>query len=162
MDTTLRPAGMASLATVLTWVGTPEQMRWWGGPALPFPGTPATVWAAIAGAPGNTFVLEDGAGAMVGFGQMLPRSGQVHLARLIVAPERRGQGLGRSLCQHLIRTAVACHRPDNITLNVYAGNEPAAALYRSLGFRVVPGAEREGVVRMALQAREPSAGRPGG
>jgi [ribosomal protein S18]-alanine N-acetyltransferase len=138
MNPFLRQACQEDLQALLPWVGTPDLLRLWGGPSLIFPATPESIWAAMGGSPDNAYSLSNPSGELVGFGQILPRGRTVHLARIIVSPTQRGQGLGRTLCMKLIQAAIARHRPDEITLNVYADNSPAVALYRSLGFATRP------------------------
>lgn len=50
--------------------------------------------------------------------------------------EHRGTGLGRSLMRSLERQAVD-EGLDRLELHVWAANEPARSLYRSLGFREI-------------------------
>ena len=156
MDYSLRPARMEDLKTVLSWVENPESMRVWGGAALPFPGTPETIWTTIGADERSTYTLVDRAHDLVAFGQILPRDPNVHLARIIVAPHARGQGVGRVLCRELMRTAQALHHPKAFTLNVYVNNVAALALYRSLGFEAlacVPGTDS---LRMYAEVLHPS------
>lgn len=55
------------------------------------------------------------------------------LAELYVAPERRGNGLGRALMQAAIE--LACERgADHMELGTGEADVPARALYESLGF----------------------------
>lgn len=63
------------------------------------------------------------------------RTDQAWVYDVEVEPEHRGRGHGRTL----MRLAEAeCHRAGvaELGLNVFADNEPAARLYRSLGFQV--------------------------
>ncbi|MEA3251245.1 MAG: GNAT family protein [Pseudomonadota bacterium] len=134
-STTLRPARVDDLGTVLGWLSDAHACRRWAGPNVSFPATPDGAWLEMAASPDNAFALVADAN-LVGFGQLLARDYRVvHMARLIVAPGRRGQGLGRRLCQALIATACDDFAARRLTLNVYADNHAAQALYRSLGFR---------------------------
>ena len=138
MEYTLRPARTNDLETVLPWVPTPELLRLWGGPALPFPPRADQLWREIGATDQNAFSLVDVQGNVVGFGQALFRSpATVHLGRIIVSPSQRGKGLGRILCQQLIGEGSARHHPTMFTLNVYRNNLPAYNLYLSLGFVVL-------------------------
>jgi ribosomal protein S18 acetylase RimI-like enzyme len=58
------------------------------------------------------------------------------VAKLVVAPARRRQGIGRRLLARAVELATA-GRAQVCTLHVDAANAPALALYRSLGFAVV-------------------------
>ena len=62
----------------------------------------------------------------------------------------RGKGLGRILCEQLIRHVVSVHHPEKITLNVFSHNTVAISLYTSLGFMIVSMQEDKGLVGMAL------------
>ena len=53
----LRPALQEDLREILTWMDTPELMQRWGGPLLPFPGSPAATWEIIGGSEETTFAL---------------------------------------------------------------------------------------------------------
>lgn len=138
MEYILKPATPADLQTVLTWVDTPESMKLWAGPALTFPPQPKITWREIGATDENSFALVHLEGKVVGFGQTLLREpDRVHLARIIVSPAARGKGLGRILCQELLRVGVECYRATTFTLNVYRNNAAALNLYKSLGFTVV-------------------------
>jgi ribosomal protein S18 acetylase RimI-like enzyme len=52
-----------------------------------------------------------------------------------VVPEARGQGVGRRLMEEAEAFAQV-HGAERVTLQVTASNEPAVALYRSLGYEV--------------------------
>ncbi|OCA82155.1 GNAT family N-acetyltransferase [Pseudobacillus wudalianchiensis] len=64
---------------------------------------------------------------------------------LYVIPERRGQGLGRSLMVELIRQAQNYNGLEQIRLTVVSNNDSAKKLYKSLGFKVY------GIERNALK-----------
>ena len=137
MNYSVHPACPEDLRTILSWVGTTDLFRQWGGPFLGFPGTPESVWSAIGATPENAFSLFDSAGELVGFGQAYVRDPNVHLARLIVAPSRRGQGLGRILTMKLIQEAITRH-PDGITWRAYSNQAPAVSLFNTLIFATMP------------------------
>ena len=133
MNYSLHPACIEDLQIILPWVGTADLLRQWGGPTLAFPATPESVWSAIGAASGNAFALLDSSGELLGFGQAFVRDPNVHLARLIVAPSRRGQGLARILAMKLIHAAIV-HHPDEITLRAQPDKAPAAKLFNSFNF----------------------------
>ena len=60
-------------------------------------------------------------------------SGVDHLAGIVVAQQRRGQGLGRLITAALTRASV--QRDGVCALGVFADNTPALALYADLGYR---------------------------
>lgn len=57
-----------------------------------------------------------------------------YIVGMFVAPEHRGQGLGRALMEAAIARARALPGLEQITLAVVTTNEAARALYSSLGF----------------------------
>ncbi len=57
-----------------------------------------------------------------------------HIARLAVAPDWQGQGLGKRLVHHAL-TYLSEHGYASPTVNTQADNHAALHLYRSLGFR---------------------------
>jgi len=56
------------------------------------------------------------------------------LVAVYVAPEARGRGVGRAVCQAAIDAARGWDGVEQIYLGVAVPNEPAVALYRSMGF----------------------------
>jgi ribosomal-protein-alanine N-acetyltransferase len=58
---------------------------------------------------------------------------EVHILNLAVHPDARRGGTGRALVQRVLDDA-AVHRAGSVSLEVRRDNQPAAALYRSLGF----------------------------
>ncbi|HEY4667541.1 MAG TPA: GNAT family N-acetyltransferase [Anaerolineales bacterium] len=82
----------------------------------------------------DTATLIELAGKMVGY-QITTRSPfGAHLARLAVHPDRRRQGLGRSLVSEALQRAQAVGL-GRLSVNTQADNLPSQRLYRSLGFR---------------------------
>lgn len=63
-------------------------------------------------------------------------NGTPHLVSICTAREWRGRGLGRAVTAALASSALHRGAPE-VYLEMYAGNEPAARLYSSLGFREV-------------------------
>ncbi|MFD2500183.1 GNAT family N-acetyltransferase [Rhizorhabdus histidinilytica] len=90
--------------------------------------------------------------AMVGHGQAVYdwAAGRARLARIAIAPARRGEGLGGSMLDALLRELFADPAIGRVDLNVYTHNRRAIALYTRLGF--VPGAITPGAVRIDGQA----------
>jgi len=88
--------------------------------------------AALSQADSATLI--ESAGKMVGY-QITTRSPfGAHLARLAVHPNRRRQGLGRSLVSEALHRARAVGL-GRLSVNTQADNLPSQRLYWSLGFR---------------------------
>lgn len=82
------------------------------------------------------WVLVDRLDRVYAFGVLagLSEPGAVELRRMVVAPEGRGQGLGRLLLRHLLEQALARPQVTRVWLDVGADNVRARSLYRSFGF----------------------------
>ncbi len=88
------------------------------------------------------YALED-AGELVGYGELWPddEEAEVELARIIVAPGRRGRGVGRVLATALAGRALAHH--GTVVLRVHPSNAGALRCYAGAGFSPVPPAEAD-------------------
>lgn len=89
-----------------------------------------------------SYVLVD-SGELVGYGELWldPDEAEVELARLVVAPARRGRGIGRRLVAGLVERALA-HFPD-VFLRVHPDNDRALRSYLGAGVVPVPAAEAD-------------------
>jgi RimJ/RimL family protein N-acetyltransferase len=76
--------------------------------------------------------------------------GTAHLGRLIVDPDRRGEGLGRELVEGLLEICFDDLGLRRVTLRVFRWNTSALLCYLSAGFRV------EGIVPDAVTYEEES------
>ncbi len=130
----LRPASLRDLERVATWIHTADECRLWAGTRVQFPLRLAALAVSIDFSQQPGFVLKAGPD-IVGFGQIVPKAGgRAHLARLIVSPTHRRQGLGATLVRGLLdRARVDGHAVGS--LNVDPANETAIRLYERLGFK---------------------------
>ena len=62
--------------------------------------------------------------------------GFVNLCRVIVRPDLRGKGLGKTFCKSLMDQAILMNGYRSIRLNVLECNQPAISCYQSLGFKI--------------------------
>ena len=133
---TLREAESTDIDAVMRWFTTREDVEIWGGPDFRYPFTRTTfrddiMWAKIA-----SFGLLDPEGDLAAFGQVYDRERRIHLARLVVAPDRRGHGIGRRLIILLMRAGRELYSRNEVSLFVFRDNIPAYQCYLSLGFEV--------------------------
>ena len=77
------------------------------------------------------------AGRVVAFGLSVVEGKRAGFFEILVAPERRGAGLGRKIMRSLIAWASQDMGAENVWLQVVADNTPAVALYRSFGFQAL-------------------------
>lgn len=90
----------------------------------------------IDGLAGNDFgwVIED-AGELAAFALFSQILDEATLLNILVRPERRRGGLARQLLTVAL-PALAARGAQRCLLEVRAGNQPAIALYQSLGFQL--------------------------
>lgn len=130
----LRPAQLADLQTVTSWVQTPRDCEIWAGSGHYFPFDLATLPQAFAMNESNTFVFVEG-NQVVAFGQVFGREeSRAHLARIVVNPALRGKGMGRAFVESLIEKA-RLEGFTRVSLNVDDLNPVALPLYQKLGFQ---------------------------
>jgi ribosomal protein S18 acetylase RimI-like enzyme len=122
------------LPVVISWLRDADDCRRWAGPGVIYPPTVDSLVREISFTPDNSFSLDD-QDELVGFAQLLRKTKQrLHTSRIIVAPHRRGDGLGRNLCRALIERTIELGYPQ-ISLYVYQDNQTAINLYQNLGFQ---------------------------
>ena len=94
---TLREAGSSDIEALMQWFPTHDDINVWGGPSFRYPFTCETFFEDVYWEKMASFCLSSPCGDLVAFGQLYDRDNRIHLARLVVAPGMRGQGLGRAL-----------------------------------------------------------------
>src|SRR3954468_11439723 len=107
---------------------------------------PADVVAAWSQADDvEAYLFWDDSGQPVAYGELWldDEEGEVELARLLVAPDRRGRGVGRALVRALVARARSTHPelPD-VILRVRPENTPAIRSYLAAGFVDLPADEQ--------------------
>ncbi len=120
-------------ATVATWVTSRRALTLFAGPTLPYPfssrdllATATPTWHVIG------FHDRESLVATGSYGFRAP--GLARIGRVIVDPQRRGEGYGRVVMIALIACALALPEVRVVTLGVYEHNHSARSLYGTLGF----------------------------
>lgn len=148
---TIRRRSERDCETVVSWVANAAELYLFSGPRLHWPlrATQLSEICQIAGF--SAWVLVDEtARTVVGHFDLTINNGTARLGRVIVAPQRRGQGLAHVLVDHAIELARAFHARQ-LSLNVIADNEPAIHTYQRAGFRPAAGQDRPDVCMMTLR-----------
>lgn len=121
---------------LMAWFPDAETTRIWGGPEFRYPFNRHSFaedmrWGRIA-----SFRLQGPPADLAAFGQLYERFGCIHLARLAVRPDLRGQGVGKHLVNKLMDAGRSMFSCEYFSLFVYRSNEPALACYRAMGFTI--------------------------
>ena len=137
--TRLYPATDPDLMELISWIPDWPSCKLWAGPQIRFPLTLAGLKKDMGCHAGNTLSLKNSEKTLLGLGQILKKpEHRIHLARIIVSPEFRGRGLGRTLCRFLMKAAEKKYGLCTFSLNVYIANTHAVSLYQNLGFKQRP------------------------
>ena len=124
MSPTIRQAGMADLLAIFRIENISFDEPW-----------PYAAFEHYLDEPAFLVAEEDG--AVVGYvvATHVPNHGRPlgHVKDFAVHPERRGQGVGKSLLSHAL-SVLATRGAANVKLEVRADNEAAIGLYRRFGF----------------------------
>jgi ribosomal protein S18 acetylase RimI-like enzyme len=126
----------ADIDALMNWFTSADAVTTWGGPKFRHPFTPQSFrrdchWPDMA-----SFSLWSPDREFTAFGQLYERNGHINLARLVVKPQRRGQGIGRTLIRELMNVGRELLPLDSYSLFVYRNNEAALRCYQSLGFEI--------------------------
>ncbi|HEX4145617.1 MAG TPA: GNAT family N-acetyltransferase [Pirellulales bacterium] len=125
-------------SAILAWAQHADDALAWANLAEP-PRDPSifSTWHQQPGV--RPYVLLDG-GAAVAYGEIWQEPGgdEIELARIIVAPARRGRGIGRLLVEHLLAQSEGSKSAAFV--RVRPGNLAALACYRRAGFAPVSSA----------------------
>jgi ribosomal protein S18 acetylase RimI-like enzyme len=134
----LAPFDAAHAPLVSSWAPTASEVRSWCALAeAPVPPETVAGWSTAEDV--EAFLLLDGEGP-VAYGELWldEEESEVELARLLVAPERRGQGVGRTLTSLLAGAARADHPGlETVCLRVRPENTAGHRAYEAAGFRFV-------------------------
>jgi len=130
--TMVRSATEQDLMIVASWINSANDCEWWAGNALSYPLRLETLSRDILMSPDNAYCLIDQ--HLLAFGQILDKgNGRIHLAKIIVAPDKRGAGVGSIFITELLKLAKQ-KSFSVVGLNVQPDNEIAIKLYTKLGF----------------------------
>lgn len=133
-STTMRPARTEDAVVVARWpTSVSEAAHWCSRREHPVAPETVTGWWAESDVLPRVLVREDDVPVAYGELWVDAEEDEVELARLIVDPARRRQGLGRRLVDHLLTEARATGLTGCI-LRVVPDNDAALATYRSVGF----------------------------
>ena len=129
-----KPFDLDQLETLMSWFNTEQDVRDWAGPSIRFPFTATSFTEDACVNQLDSIAMTDSSGELLAFGQFYQRLDCCHLARLVVSPQHRGQGLITELVEHLSKTGCQQLSVQRVSLFVGIHNLPALKVYRALGF----------------------------
>lgn len=120
---------------VMKWFENEQSVRTWSGSDFkyPFDLTSFKASASINELPSKVLLSTNN--ELLAFGQYYLRLDHCHLARLVVNPVMRGQGLVAQLIAKLSETGKHELGVSSCSLFVMADNKPAIQAYTKLGFK---------------------------
>jgi len=132
----LIPATISDIDTLMSWFTTKQHIALWGGPNFTFPFTKESFIKDSKIENLASFKLINENKELLAFGQYYERLNCCHLGRLVVNPNKRGEGLGRVLVNSLIASGTEALKLNSSSLFVLADNQTAFNLYQSCGFEL--------------------------
>lgn len=123
----------SDLEQLAGWFTSLAELEQWSGPFIEYPFTVLSLAKGLKLDSHLSVVLleEDN---LLAFGQCYVRLERLHLARLVVSPEYRGQGLIAKLVDQLITLGFNEFGERAVSLFVMQDNQSAAKAYQKLGF----------------------------
>lgn len=157
-----------------SWLSSERDVVQWGGPDLSYPVTDDQLEQIVID--GTTappmrlsWMAVHPTQALVGHLQLAVdwKNGVARVARVMIAPAMRGQGLAMLLLEAALERAFSHPEIERTELNVYSWNEAAVRTYSKVGFRhegvrrssVKVGSERWDTAIMGLLRSEWEAGK---
>jgi [ribosomal protein S18]-alanine N-acetyltransferase len=129
----LRPFSPHHETLVASWArSAQEALMWCGEQEFPVPAQWIANWQREDDVQAHLLVADD---VTVGYGELWldADEAEVELARIIIAPSARGQGLGRTLVRGLLSEAAKTGWSD-VFVRVHPDNPAALRCYRGVGF----------------------------
>lgn len=135
----LREFVLTDAALLEAWIGGPEELLTWAGPAFAWPLDVKQIASYAAESPVRRRIwtaLETRSGVAVGHASLRlePGSSTGRLGRVLVASGARGQGIGGAMLEEVLASAFGALDLDRVELGVYSHNTAAVRLYERLGF----------------------------
>lgn len=140
-----RPSNQ-NLIELMSWFSDKDELTMWSGPNFRYPFNLSTFKSDLNLNTLKSFSLLSSTGQLLAFGQYYLRLGKCHLARLVVNPDRRGQGVASHLISQLSTLGKSELGTASCSLFVLEQNKSAIKVYMKLGFSVSDYPDRKSVV----------------
>lgn len=120
----------------MSWFNDEQALFSWAGPGFGYPFDDASFTADLHLDELSSFALTSDTSELLAFGQFYARLGKCHMARLVVSPHHRGQGLAAELLRLLCERGSRELGTEGFSLFVLEDNAAAIAAYRKFGFEI--------------------------
>jgi ribosomal protein S18 acetylase RimI-like enzyme len=124
------------LKQIMAWISSEQELLQWAGPDFRFPYDLDSFSEDLKLAKLNSYCLLSNESELLAFGQFYLRLGKCHLGRLIVNPDRRGQGVAKLLIEKLSEKGCAELEVEDCSLFVLDNNQSALRVYEKMGFQL--------------------------
>ena len=121
---------------LMSWFFNQEELSTWSGFNFRFPFDLDSFKQDLKLTSSKSFAFVSNEDELLGFGQYYLRLGRCHLARLVVNPQRRGQGIATHLIQALSLVGKTDLNVDSCSLFVFENNQSGMKAYAKIGFSV--------------------------
>ncbi|MBN4055488.1 GNAT family N-acetyltransferase [bacterium AH-315-K03] len=118
------------------WFASESELYVWAGPDFRYPFDQQSFKDDLKLNHLHSFSLINASEDLISFGQCYLRMGKCHLARLVVSPHFRGQGMVQVLMQKLIEFGESELGVNSSSLFVLRKNRRAISSYKKFGFTV--------------------------
>jgi len=132
----IQSARLEHVREIMAWFPDEQSCVQWGGPLMHFPLEESRFFEDIRWKKMESRVTVADDRRVLGFGQFYEKLGRCHLARLAVAPELRGRGLGSTFISSLMIDGQDKLGTEEYSLFVLTGNQAAYKCYARLGFQM--------------------------
>lgn len=122
---------------MMSWFSNEEELNIWSGPNFKCPYDLESFKSNLKLETAKSFVFISDESNFLAFGQYYLRLGKCHLARLVVNPVFRGQGVVANLIQKLSIAGKKDLNADLCSLFVLEHNKSAIKAYKKCGFFIV-------------------------
>ncbi|WP_372858910.1 GNAT family N-acetyltransferase [Pseudoalteromonas sp.] len=133
---TLQPLDNTNIIELMSWFNSQHDITQWAGPCFRYPFTEKTFIEDLNLGGSASFVLVGQQNELFAFGQYYQRKNKCHLARLVVNPIYRGEGIAATLIKELCKHGHLNLNVTDCSLFVYENNLAAVLAYKKLGFVV--------------------------
>jgi len=130
----LETAKLENALEIINWFPDKESVIKWGSPYMKYPLQEKEFLEDIFWGRMETRVGVGDDGQLLAFGQFYPKLGRCHLARLVINPDFRDQGLGLEFVSALMKHGTEQLGAEHFSLFVMTSNKPAYNCYKHLGF----------------------------